>query len=605
MKRKLFKTIKSKITFVTVSFTLVVTIFFAFISFYLFQSYAHKNLIQSTEFNLQLVSGLAAQDANLLDTLSKWCCTNSQMLSYLEDKNVSSVATLSAYARFKEEFQNNRANTYIQRLIITNTDYSKIFQVGSATTDTRPISTYNLDMLFRVQHKQVYAWQDIEVDPYTMNPRAVPDIIPIIRPIYRAANKKIIGYVYMAVSTRLITDQLSSYTVAPDSSLYLAMGPDTYRIDKRNFIKLPSDYAQTKSSSNTNTMDAKTQLSTMEMKDGQTSTVVSYPIRDTGITLSHSLSNQQILQQRLLFLRLIFFICISIIAMGIFITTYLNHLFNAPVAKMRKRMSAISKGDFSPDPEIEWDNELGDVGRGINHLSRNVITLMDSRLADEKKKQDLEYQMLQNQINPHFLYNTLNSIKWMATIQNATGIAEMTTALARLLKKISKGTKKVISLREEISLLDDYFIIQQYRYGGSITMIKDIASDVSDNAIPKFTLQPLLENAVFHGIEPKGCAGTVQVTACRTEDGDVEISVTDDGVGIDEESIKKIFSGDENEQSGMFKQIGILNVHKRIQCEFGKNYGLTITSEPGVYTKTTVLLPWCPFDSDFSEGGTV
>src|SRR5690606_39201106 len=130
-----------------------------------------------------------------------------------------------------------------------------------------------------------------------------------------------------------------------------------------------------------------------------------------------------------------------------------------------KRMDKIAQGQFFVDKMIEWDNELGDVGRGINRLSQDIVALMETRLADEKQKQELEYRMLQSQINPHFLYNTLNSIKWMATIQNARGIAEMTTSLSRLLRNITKDIRKLVPLREELALLDDYFLIQKYRYG--------------------------------------------------------------------------------------------------------------------------------------------
>ena len=94
-------------------------------------------------------------------------------------------------------------------------------------------------------------------------------------------------------------------------------------------------------------------------------------------------------------------------------------------------MKRIADGDFSRDPSTEWEHELGDIGKNINDLSENVLSLMNQRIEDERQKRDYEYRMLQSQINPHFLYNTLNSIKWMATIQNATGIAEMTTSLSR------------------------------------------------------------------------------------------------------------------------------------------------------------------------------
>ena len=198
-----------------------------------------------------------------------------------------------------------------------------------------------------------------------------------------------------------------------------------------------------------------------------------------------------------------------------------------PITALQSRIEAVGSGDFSADPAIEWDNELGDIGRGINKMSGNITALMDRRLEDEKQKQDLEYRMLQNQINPHFIYNTLNSIKWMATIQHAPGIAEMVTALSRLLKSVSKGNERLVPLYEEFALLNDYFTIQQYRYGGTITL--DVSYIEDENLthsclIPRFTLQPLVENAIFHGIEPKGSAGEVTLRVERdAANGDVLI----------------------------------------------------------------------------------
>lgn len=187
---------------------------------------------------------------------------------------------------------------------------------------------------------------------------------------------------------------------------------------------------------------------------------------------------------------------------------------------------------------------MGDIGRGINGLSRSVCTLMEKRLEDERQKKDLEYRMLQNQINPHFLYNTLNSIKWMATIQHATGIAEMTISLSRLLKSVSKRNERLVPLQEEFALLNDYFTIQQYRYGGTITLDVIWIEDerlCQDCMIPRFTLQPLVENAIFHGIEPKGCAGSIELTIkTDKETGDVLILLTDDGVGMSDEQAKQI-----------------------------------------------------------------
>ena len=229
-------------------------------------------------------------------------------------------------------------------------------------------------------------------------------------------------------------------------------------------------------------------------------------------------------------------------------------------------------------------------------MSEQIQELLDHVVKEEREKQDLEYKMLQSQVNPHFLYNTLNSIKWMASIQGADGIAEMTTALSRLLKSISKGTKILVPLREELALLDDYFTIQKSRYGGTITMDIHVEEDsFLDASIVKFTLQPLVENSIFHGIEPKGTAGHIDINILRQNETNLIIEVLDDGVGMTEQQIRQLFSNEPSDvpdgKSEFFREFGILNVHKRLQYEFGPTYGITAESKEGSYTKMILLLP--------------
>ena len=275
---------------------------------------------------------------------------------------------------------------------------------------------------------------------------------------------------------------------------------------------------------------------------------------------------------------------------------WLERVITRPVEALQKRIETVGSGNFAPDRTVEWNNELGDIGRGINKMSGNITALMDRRLEDEKQKQDLEYRMLQNQINPHFIYNTLNSIKWMATIQHAPGIAEMVMALSRLLKSISKSNERLVPLYEEFALLNDYFTIQQYRYGGTITLDVSYIEDESLNhscLIPRFTLQPLVENAIFHGIEPKGSAGEVTLRVERdTSNGDVLIHLTDDGVGMTpEQAAKALQEPGPEEAAAKYRHVGMWNVHKRLQYSFGEAYGLSIESEPDIGTTVTIRLP--------------
>lgn len=600
MKKKILKSIKSKIITVSVSFTLILTILIASLSYYFFNSYETKSIIRSAEFNLQLVSGLVEQDVNFLNTLCDWCSTNSQMISFLRKPYVSDATKLSVYKLFSEEYNNNHSNMYIQRIIVTDSNFTRMLQVGSTVTQTAPVNMDRLPDLFKSNGDKPDTWNKIISDPFATGRVIKTNTIPLIRPIYQSSSKRIIGYIYMQVNTAIITDRLKSFSTEPDSKLYFTIGDSTYQIENTNFIKISSDFVRKEQISSDALNDEKTRLYEITDKDGNERKLISYPVGRTSMVLSQTFPNQRIMQQRSIFQRLIFIVCIGVVLIGMLFTLYLNQIINSPVKKLRKKLASISKGDFSYSPEIEWNNEFGDVGRGINDLSRNVVVLMENLLADEKKKNELEYKMLLNQISPHFLYNTLESIKWMAIIQNATGIAEMTQALSRLLKIICKDESKLVPLKNEISFLDDYFLIQQYRYGGSITFKKDIDNDVTDVLIPKFSLQPVLENAIFHGIEPNGGVGTIYLEAHRKGET-VEISLTDDGVGMDEQTIAKIFSGKEEEQPGILRQLGIFNVHKRIQYEFGEHFGLSIASKPGEFTKVTVKIPYTTTNKDDGE----
>lgn len=283
---------------------------------------------------------------------------------------------------------------------------------------------------------------------------------------------------------------------------------------------------------------------------------------------------------------------------GVFLSWFLSRTVNVPVKQLQARIRRIENGDFSRDLSTEWPHELGDIGKTINDLSENVLLLMEQRIEDERQKREYEYKMLQSQINPHFLYNTLNSIKWMATIQNSPGIAEMTTSLSRLLKDISKGATNLVTIKHELDLINDYFIIQQYRYGGTITLTFRVEDEALLSCqILKFTLQPLVENAIFHGIEPKGTAGSIVIHIYQDETGDIHIDVTDDGVGMEPEFTARLLHMETPASSSFFKEIGVSNVHKRLQYEFGEQYGLSIRSRKGSFTTISILLP-------FREGKT-
>ena len=606
MIKKFFpSSIRGKIMAVTAAITVLIAVITMAVCYSVFQSFLMKNQIQSTEFNLSVISGNMAEDMKEIVTFTKWCCSNSEVGHYLErlkdqpklptaskDTEGLRPLALSAYKRLNEEYITSGSaggKKYMARVIISTPNTGNFLQ---SMTCANYSSSFDAARDFR--------WIGVVDDPISNANHE--KIIPIVRPVYDEYSLEVIGWTYVEVSSRLFTDYLASYPQADDSQLFLTIGDKTYGSSRRTWDDPSMPYTDFKPVTGTATLDPGTQVFSVVSPEGEKRMLVRRPVEvegSDGWYLSQVLSRQQFNQQRMVYLLLIVGISAAIISLGCLLTVLLNKIISQPIKRLSLKIDAIADGDFSRDSEIEWNHELGSIGRGINNMSENIVTLMDKRVSDEKQKKDLEYQILQSQINPHFLYNTLNSIKWMATIQNATGIADMTTALARLLKNVSKGTSSMVTLREELDLVKDYFLIQQYRYGGSITMDYHIESDeLYDCEIHRFTLQPIIENALFHGIEPKGTAGAITVSVTSdTMNGKkvLKISVTDNGVGMTGETIEAVLHEEDSSgknKTDFFRHVGISNVNRRIQYDFGPEYGITIVSEPGVYTTMTIVRPY-------------
>ena len=416
-----------------------------------------------------------------------------------------------------------------------------------------------------------YGWAYITRDPLALTTQAA-QTIPICRALTLPGTDRT-AHVCIFVSPSVITAPLRGFTLSEGGKLLWEMGEHIYTVQNNTLTELDTDRTYYK---DTRPFDAETLDSLTEVYERgsgvNTQLIVRYPIGVHDFYLIEVLPNGPLQRQIPYLSASLIFSLAAILALGSALAFLLHRMIARPITALQSRIEAVGSGDFSADPAIEWDNELGDIGRGINKMSGNITALMDRRLEDEKQKQDLEYRMLQNQINPHFIYNTLNSIKWMATIQHAPGIAEMVTALSRLLKSVSKGNERLVPLYEEFAQLNDYFTIQQYRYGGTITL--DVSYIEDENLthsclIPRFTLQPL-----------------------DAANGDVLILLSDDGVGMTPaQAAKALQEPGPEEAAAKYRHVGIWNVHRRLQYSFGDAYGLRIESEPGVGTTVTVRLP--------------
>ncbi len=592
--RRPMGSIQKRILLITTSCLLGMCIIISSVSYYLFRNYLQNSLIHSTETSLQLLTDSINGSIDDISQIVRFCQTNANIATYIqENPNPGSVLSVSTYDRIFEEYSNNPSNNYINRLaVITDEHFLQIVSAAYSSTADLSAEVPRLPYFDRLLDASDYDFTTGFVkDSFYRNGKY---ILPILRPITYQYNSVRGGILFLQISSDLFTDALKRYKIAEDSYMFLSVGGHNYIYENGSLLKWTESYQITQDLSSSALIDS---IYVNEVSDSEgTRLVVTSPLSMPDCYISQSISQSELRNHRFLLWLILGGTLISIVGIGIFLMLILNRMINVPVSKIRAKMLRVAEGDFDRDSSIEWNHELGDIGKGINDLSENVYLLMNKRLEDEKQKKDLEYKMLQSQINPHFIYNTLNSIKWMASIQGATGISEMTTALAKLLKSISKGTSLLVSIEEELSLLQDYFTIQSYRYGGTITMDIQLEDDAfSSCRIIKFTLQPLVENAIFHGIEPKG-TGHIRIhiySEKLTEDSpeSIRIDVTDDGVGMPPEKAAQILLSNDDSSTDFFREIGVSNVHKRLQYEFGEAYGITIESVEGQYTTMSIHIP--------------
>ena len=308
--------------------------------------------------------------------------------------------------------------------------------------------------------------------------------------------------------------------------------------------------------------------------------------RVVGLSFTDELTVER--RTQIIFSIAISFFCCGIIAL-IVLRAY-SKIVNAPVRSLIKAMNAFENQaeNFRYKGGNESVTELRIISSSFEHMANTIQNLMERVHREEQELRKTELKALQAQINPHFLYNTLDSIQWMCEQGKTKDAAEMVRALARLFRiSISRG-RELITIKEELQHAENYLIIQSYRYRSQFSYTIDASDELMDCLCNKITIQPLIENAIYHGIDRMVDEGEIKITVKPAEDDDdILITVSDNGVGMTKEQCGKILAKDRSDSGG----IGVKNVNDRLKIYFGKKYGLSIESELDVGTTVTVRIP--------------
>ncbi|MCR5756217.1 MAG: sensor histidine kinase [Acetatifactor sp.] len=306
-----------------------------------------------------------------------------------------------------------------------------------------------------------------------------------------------------------------------------------------------------------------------------------------------------------------FIILLMVICVAISITTVIvmAHSITAPLGNLNELMNQVTgEENFRAKFDYPYRDEVGDLGKSFNYMTAKIDQLIAElnenieELREEKEtvrlvqlqKRKAELKALQAQINPHFLYNTLNAITWQATDSNVPEIAVLSNSLGKFFRISLSGGREIITLSQELEHVENYLKIQGIRYKDKLQYTLDIEEGVEQLYTIKLILQPLVENAIYHGIKPKDSVGHIRIQVRRSnaeEQQTLHICVEDDGLGIEPQRLAAIQAG---LSSGQIKQddgYGIYNVNERIKLYYGMVYGLFIDSTYLSGTKATIIIP--------------
>lgn len=281
-------------------------------------------------------------------------------------------------------------------------------------------------------------------------------------------------------------------------------------------------------------------------------------------------------------------ITISTLVVTLGVTSLIANGISKPINRLKDHMQLIESGDFYQSIEITGQKEVIVLAHSFNAMIDEIRSLMEKVLIEQKEKRKTEFQALQNQINPHFLYNTLDSIVYLSENKLNDKVVEMVVALSKFFRiSISRG-ENIILLKEELEHARNYLLIQKIRYNDKFDFAFEVEDEVLDYKVVKLSLQPLIENAIYHGINTEYNSGKITIRAFLKDDKLI-LEVEDDGYGIPDDKIDELYKS--IKMGIMSKSIGLRNVYLRLKIYYGESFDFTIDSELDEKTVFRLTIP--------------
>jgi two-component system sensor histidine kinase YesM len=287
-------------------------------------------------------------------------------------------------------------------------------------------------------------------------------------------------------------------------------------------------------------------------------------------------------------------VCIVLLILILFYQVPLS--ITRPIRKLSEVTNQVAGGDFTVRFDERSSAEVSMLSDSLNTMIDKINELLEQVKTEQTRLRKAEFEVLQAQINPHFLYNTLDAIVWLAEAGESKKVVSMVGSLSEFFRTSLNQGKDIITVREEIQHVGSYLEIQQVRYQDILNYEINIPETLHRYTIPKITIQPIVENALYHGIKNKRGCGKIVIDGCKEEDFFV-IRISDNGIGISPERLEQVKDGIKNKVPTQNNIYGLYNVNERIRLNFGENYGISIESTYGEGTVVSIILPYVEKDA--------
>lgn len=298
-------------------------------------------------------------------------------------------------------------------------------------------------------------------------------------------------------------------------------------------------------------------------------------------------------------MRLVLLAVLCCTALSVGIIVWYSTRFGRRVERFKGEMEKASRGERELAPSLGGQDEISDLYQYLNTMIQDIdrltASIYESRLEQERlqsRQHEVEFKMLASQINPHFLYNTLESIRMKAYASGNREVADMVKLLAKLMRRSIEVQDSPVHLADELTMTEAYLKLQHYRFGETITYEIQAEDDISELYVLPLLLQPLVENAYKHGLRQRSCGGCITVTT-KIENQALLLCVIDNGEGMPQDTLAELHAMLADSSVLNQKHIGLANVQQRIRMYYGPEYGLTLESKQGVGTQATLKLPLC------------